>query len=256
MAVFASRSRLVEQVTDLSDITEPGELTPYYAIRLPKFVPFVFGWAVTLGAAIILATNLIVVNDARGRTFDSADRLPANEAGLLLGTSKYSGRGVLNPFFENRIAAAVELYELGRVRIIIASGDNGELSYNEPIEMKRELLKRGIPESQVYLDYAGFSTLDSIIRIHRVFGQSRLTVISQKFQNERAIFIANHYGIDVVGFNARDVSGPLAFRVHVREVFARVKAYLDVFVLHTQPRYLGKPVKVRDRPPGVTPSDE
>ncbi len=151
----------------------------------------------------MIGANAIISNLTREKTFSDPFELPTNRVGLLLGTAKYTGPGEINLFFEYRIRAAVELYRLGKIRIVVASGDNGDLSYNEPVRMKEELVRRGIPRDDIYLDYAGFSTLDSVVRINRIFGQNRFTVISQKFQNERAIFISGYYGLDAVGFNAR-----------------------------------------------------
>ncbi|WP_455381981.1 SanA/YdcF family protein [Salinispira pacifica] len=211
-------------------------------IRKPRFIPFFLSYSLFALLIFLIAANSAVSIITRGRTFERPDQLPPNRVGLLLGTAKYTAPGEINLFFEYRIRAAVELYRLGLIRVIVASGDNGKLSYNEPMRMKEELVLRGIPRDDIYLDYAGFSTLDSIVRINRIFGQDRFTVISQRFHNERAIFIARFYGLNAVGFNARDVSAELSWRVRLREYLARAKAFLDLYVLDTQPKYLGEPV--------------
>ena len=192
----------------------------------------------------VIGADVAITTLTREKTFSDAFELPSNRVGLLLGTAKYTGPGEINLFFEYRIRAAVKLYRLGKIRIVVASGDNGDLSYNEPIRMKEELVRRGVPRADIYLDYAGFSTLDSIVRINRIFGQNRFTVISQKFQNERAIFIASYYGFDAIGFNADDVPVQLSWKIRAREYLARAKAFLDLYVLKTQPKYLGMPVQL------------
>jgi SanA protein len=182
-----------------------------------------------------------VSNQSRGRLYDRAEDLPVSRVGLLLGTSPRTRRGTESEFFRHRIDAAVQLFLLGRIEYILASGDNSSRYYNEPIYMQNELVRRGVPEDRIVLDYAGFSTLDSVIRANKVFGQDRVIVISQRFHNERAVYIADSAGIEAYGFNAEAVGGYAGASVLAREVLARVKAILDVHILKRQPRFLGDP---------------
>ena len=122
------------------------------------------------------------------------------------------------------------------------SGDNRKKEYNEPRAMRDALIKKGISEDHIILDYAGFRTFDSMIRAEKVFGQDSFIVISQPFHNERAVFIARKSGIEAYGFNARDVDVAAGFKTKLREVGARVKMILDIYVLHTEPKFLGDPV--------------
>jgi SanA protein len=197
-----------------------------------------------LAVAVVVFANVSVSRFAQGALYSDAKEVPYNQVGLLLGTSRYLGSGKPNPYFDNRIAAAGDLYDAGKINVIVASGDNAHHSYNEPILMKRELVRRGVPEGAILLDYAGFSTLDSVIRVHRVFGQERFTVISQEFHNERALYIARHHSLEAVGYNAQPISGPLGIRTSVREYLARVKAVLDVHVFRTEPRFLGDRIPI------------
>jgi len=213
-------------------------------LRIPRLIPYVVQYALVVALVTIIAANTAVTNLTHGLTYTDPARLPNNRVGLLLGTAKYTAPGDINPFFEYRIAAAVELYRLRKIRVIVASGDNSAVSYNEPMRMRNELVRLGVPRKDIYLDYAGFSTLDSIVRLNRIFGQTRFTVISQKFQNERAIFIARHYDLDAVGFNAEDVPARWSIRVRVREYLARTKAFLDLYLLDTQPKFLGRAIHV------------
>ncbi len=168
--------------------------------------------------------------------------LPGNKCGLLLGTSKYKISGGINPYFSQRLDAAALLYRSGKIKYIIASGDNSELNYNEPRTMKMALKERGIPVENIFLDYAGFRTLDSIVRAREIFGQESITVISQRFHNERAVYIGRNYGIKVTGFNADDDEDPSLIVVRLREVFARFKAFIDVKILMEQPKFLGEKI--------------
>lgn len=197
-----------------------------------------------LAAILVLGANSWVDGRTEDAVYDSSDAIQANRVGLVLGTSKYLRSRRPNPYFDNRIAAAVELYGKGKVRKLVISGDNRHSSYNEPRDMKQELVKRGIPDADIFLDYAGFRTYDSVFRLKEIFGQSRFTVISQEFHNRRAIFIAAALGLEAVGFNARDVGGASGLKVHARERLARVNAVLDV-LLRKRPRFLGEKIEIR-----------
>jgi SanA protein len=142
--------------------------------------------------------------------------------------------------------AVAALWKSGKIKHIIVSGDNSTQYYDEATAMKKALSDIGVPDSVITLDYAGFRTLDSVVRCKWVFGQSEIIVVSQEFQNERAIFIANHFGINAVGFNAKDVPGNYGFKTSVREYFARAKAVLDIYLLHTKPKFPGPPEPIKD----------
>ena len=177
---------------------------------------------------------------ASGRILYDLEDVPVRESALLLGTSWSSRSGRPNRFFQYRIDAASELILANRVRVIVASGDNSHYSYNEPLAMQNALVQQGVPEERITLDYAGFRTLDSIVRMHEVFQQSDFVVVSQPFHLARALFIADARGIPAIGYAAADVEGG-SIGVRIREYAARVRAVLDVFVLHTEPRFLGDP---------------
>jgi SanA protein len=195
-----------------------------------------------LGSIILIfLSNSIVVQQSEGLIYRELPEVPERRVALLLGTSRWIRGGRPNPFFHNRVAAAVRLYETGKVAYILASGDNSHSSYNEPAYLREALVRSGVPEERVVLDYAGFSTLDSVIRAQKVFGLDSLLIVSQAFHLERALFIASASGIDAVGYAAVDVAGLGGVSVRVREALARVKAVIDVYLLNRSPRYLGEP---------------
>src|SRR5690554_8217064 len=136
---------------------------------------------------LVFTANYSIQNIAKDKTFSSVTKIEINKVGLLLGTAKYYKDGGVNLYFKYRIDAAVELYNSRKIDFILVSGDNSSMQYNEPMTFKNELVKRGIPEEVIFLDYAGFRTLDSVIRAIEIFGQANFTFISQKFQNEREI---------------------------------------------------------------------
>lgn len=188
-------------------------------------------------------SNLLIINTAKDKTTFKLENLESNTVGLLLGTSKYRAAGGINLYFKYRIDAAVRLYKSGKIKFILVSGDNSTKYYNEPEAFKAELIKRGIPAEKIFLDYAGFRTLDSVVRSKEVFGQNKITIISQKFHNERAIYLAEKNGIEAIAYNAKDVSKNYGFKTQVREYFARSKAILDV-VFGVEPKFLGDKIEI------------
>jgi SanA protein len=163
---------------------------------------------------------------------------------VVLGAAPRLADGRVNLFFRPRLEAAARLFKAGRVKALIVSGDNGSKNYDEPMEMKRVLIELGVPEGKIVCDFAGFRTLDSMVRAKEVFGQSRFIVVSQRFHNERAVYLARASGIEAWGLNAKDVPVALSLKTFLREKLACVKAVLDVNVLHTQPKFLGEKVAV------------
>lgn len=198
---------------------------------------------VLLLVAAIMIPNAMI-RSYRRYSFDSLDKIPPVYCAVLLGTSKYLHGGRKNLYYRYRIEAAIRLYVNGGCRKIIVSGDNGTKYYNEPRAMKEDLIRAGVREEDIISDYAGFRTLDSIIRFKKIFGQQQGVVISQKFHNERAIYIGRSYGVELYGYNALDVDYLSGFKTRLREVFSRVMCVLDVELLHTGPRFLGKKIKV------------
>jgi SanA protein len=197
--------------------------------------------------AVVLA-GVLVHRAASGRTYEEVSRVPHRKVGLVLGCSRRLSDGNPNPFFVNRMQAAADLLMAGKVDFLLVSGDNRTRRYNETRDMRRALIKLGVPANRVVCDYAGFRTLDSIVRAEKVFGQASLTIISQKFHNERAIFIARNKGIDAIGFNAAGEVTPDSLSTLLREHLARVRTLLDVYVLDTPPKFLGERIDIGETP--------
>jgi len=192
---------------------------------------------------IIFIANIVIVNKTRSSVYDNVNEVPNTKVGLVLGTSKYLANGRINLYFKYRIEAAYELYKAGKIKYIVVSGDNHRTEYNEPQQMKDDLIALGVPAEIIYLDYAGFRTLDSVVRMKEIFGQDEFTIISQQFHNERAIYIANHYDIKSYGYNASNVNIKAGLKTQLREKFARVKVFVD-FIIHKQPKFLGEPIEI------------
>lgn len=188
--------------------------------------------------------NLHIIQKSNSFLYNSPHDIPYHHVGLVLGTSKFLKKGMDNPYFNHRIEATVELYRYGKIKYIIVSGDNRHYTYNEPQDMREALVKQGIPDSVIFLDYAGLRTLDSVIRCKEVFGQQDFIVISQKFQNERAVYIGHQMGINIIGFNAEDVGYPDGLKTKSREVLAKVKVLIDMHITEKSPHFLGKKIAI------------
>jgi SanA protein len=180
---------------------------------------------------------------AKDRTYSQIDKIPHNHVGLLLGTGKYTGGNFLNPYYQYRINAALTLLNAGKIDYLIISGDNSRQNYNEPAMMMMDLIVAGMDSTRIFLDYAGFRTFDSMVRLRELFSQDSVTIISQEFHNQRALYIAKKEGITAVGFNAQDVSVKAGLRTRVREKLARVKVFLD-YLANTKPKFLGPKVTI------------
>ena len=197
-----------------------------------------------LALLAVLGSAALVRRAAAGRTYADAQAIPARKVGLVLGCVGRLPDGHRNLFFTYRMQAAAELFHAGKVRFLLVSGDNHHCTYDETTEMKTELIWLGVPAERIQCDYAGFRTFDSVVRAKEVFGETELTVISQQFHNERAIFIAQHRGLDLIGYNARDVGSGRGVLIRLREQLARVRTVLDAFVLPTQPHFLGPKIQI------------
>ncbi|MFX3625953.1 MAG: SanA/YdcF family protein [bacterium] len=207
---------------------------------------FIFGVITSvLVFLLIIWSNNHVETKAKQSIYKQIDSIPTTNIGLVLGTSRYVRGGGENLYFKYRIDAAVELFKSGKVKHLLVSGDNHVKEYDEPQDMREALIERGVPDSCITLDYAGFRTLDSIIRCWKVFGQTKFLIISQPFHNERAVFIGRHYNLDVSAYNAQKVSASYGFKTQLREYLARVKAVLDVYILNKKPKFLGEPVEIK-----------
>jgi SanA protein len=189
---------------------------------------------------IVWITNLWVVTSTQNRVLTDYRHLPDSGVALVLGTSHKLISGAPNPFFQNRMHTAAELYKQGKIVHFIVSGDNRTRYYNEPLEMQKALVKLGVPVTAITLDYAGLRTLDSIVRCKEIFGQNNITIITQPFHSYRALFISDYYNVNAVALVANEPDREAAAKVYVREYLARAKAVLDLYLLGTTPRHLGE----------------
>ena len=201
--------------------------------KIVKIIVWMGGIMAVICIAIMFICNQIVVNNAKGKVFSDIDSIKYNKVGLLLGTTPQARIGrITNQFFIYRIDAAEQLYKAGKIEKILISGDENSLDgVNETECMRDSLVARGIPTNAIILDGKGYRTISSVINANKVYGLKSFTIISQKFHNERAIYQAEHLGLDVKNiqaYNAKDPKSRRAYLTTIREYFARVKMFLDL----------------------------
>lgn len=206
-------------------------------------------WKMTLGVGfagllIVLLANYWILSTVNDQVYNDVEQIGYSDVALVLGTSKSINGIHENPFFTHRVKAAAKLFFSGKVKHILVSGDNSTMRYNEPRDMRHALIKLGVPDSCITMDFAGLRTLDSVVRSNKIFQQKRITVVSQEFHNYRAVFIANHYGIDAIAYNAHYPT-KVTLKTILREYLARPKAILDLYVFKTQPKFLGEKIEIR-----------
>ena len=213
-------------------------------------------WLLVLAGTPLIVTSLLtalcngwVVWETRNYVHSTIDQLPATALGVVLGTSKNIAPHRPNLHFQTRMEATARLFAAGRIQHIIVSGAQNSRYYDEPSDMIDALVTLGIPKSAITPDRSGFRTLDSVVRVAEVFGETRYTLITDDFHINRAVFLARHHGHDAIGFSAGRVDPSFSFRSRFREIFARVKAVLDVYLFGTQPREVSEPRELTSNEP-------
>ena len=203
-------------------------------------------WSVLMMTAFLGIVYCIVSLNAYGRTYDNITDIPARKVGILLATSPITPQGKRNSSFSNRIKATLELYKAGKIKIIVASGGDYEINNDsiftkygcdEPWAIRDSLVAHGVPSDKIILDYNGTRTLYSIVKAKQVYNLDSVILISQKYHNERAIFQADHYKLNAIGYNAAPAISRYSYvRNAIREIFARVKLLIDIWFSNT-PRF-------------------
>ncbi|WP_297277262.1 ElyC/SanA/YdcF family protein [uncultured Brachyspira sp.] len=221
--------------------------------KLFYYIIFLFISAFILMPEIIIISSIFMIVSylsvsiySRKYIYSSLEEIPYNDVALVLGTSKYLYNGQINMYFKFRMDAAYELYKSGKVKFILVSGDNRYRSYNEPRQMRLDLIRLGVDKKHIFLDFAGFRTRDSIIRANKVFELSNFTIVSQPFHNERAILIARQKKINAIAYNAHNVRKLYRIRQFPRELGARALMFIDI-LLNRPPKFYGDTIKIEER---------
>lgn len=213
--------------------------------------------AVLAGTLVVgvLACNVWVITAAKPYVYNSPTAIPANDVGLVLGTSPLNRSGGRNAHYQGRMESALLLYRRGALRHLLLSGANPSARYNEPKAMYQTLATAGVPKTDMTLDFAGFRTLDSVVRARAVFGLDEVTIVSQRYHVYRAVFLARRVGLDAVAYAAPTMPRRRSRRTEIREVFARVKAVIDLYIIRKQPKFLGEQEVIDLSPPESDPSN-
>ncbi len=194
-----------------------------FSIRLGLFL---------LISAIVFAifSNVFIISKTSSYIYENINEIPEKEIALVLGTSKRNINGEANSFFDNRMEAAAQLFHKGKVKGLLLSGDNRTRYYNEPSDMKKALMEKGVPENVISIDTAGLSTIESVYRCKKVFKHQNITIITQQFHAYRALYIGRYYGMEAIAYPAAEVPVYSSTKVTIREFFARPKALLDLYL--------------------------
>lgn len=196
---------------------------------------FWISWLLVGTAGIVVAVLLFVQHAVTPFIYQPSSGVPTSTAAMVLGASVYKN-GTLSPVLRDRADRGAELYKTGKVKKILVTGDNGELSHNEVNPVGNYLLTLGIPKEDIFLDHAGFDTYSSMYRARDVFSLRTITIVSQPFHLARAVYIARSLGIEAYGVPAGEGD---SFTYNTwREVPATIKALIDI-VFSRSPKYLG-----------------
>ena len=196
-----------------------------------------------LAAGTVFVPDIIVVSSAKDRiiTADEAAELENTDCVLVLGAGVRDGSPT--PMLRDRLITGISLYESGAAPKIIMSGDHGREDYDEVDVMKSYAVENGVPDSDVFMDHAGFSTYDSVYRAKAVFEADSIIIVTQKYHLYRALYIAEKLGVNAVGVAADldDYSGQL--KRDLREIAARDKDFFSC-LFKPKPKYLGEKIPV------------
>ncbi|MGW6457353.1 SanA/YdcF family protein [Streptomyces sp. NPDC055078] len=183
--------------------------------------------------ALVPSTWMHAVADSRIRT---VAEVPAQEVAVVFGAGLRDGRP--SRYLAHRLDTAAELYRTGKVKVILVSGDNSRLEYDEPDAMRTYLTEQGVPDDRIVSDYAGFDTWDSCVRAKKIFGVDRAVLVTQGFHVRRAVALCRSAGVESYGVGVAERHDSSWYYGGVREMFAAGKATLDV-AFEPDPRFLG-----------------
>lgn len=183
-----------------------------------------------VGGALLAAAYVTVQRAARGRIFELASAtIPAHRVAIVPGALVFAN-GQLSDIVADRVACALALHRRGLVDRVLVSGDHGTLAYDEVGAMGDALVRGGVNPAAVFLDHAGFRTLDTMHRARAVFGVRKAIICTQRFHLARSVYLARSFGIDAVGVVADQQTCDAALFNDLREALARANALLDVAV--------------------------
>ena len=196
-----------------------------------------------LGATLFLtAVDFYVSLAGRKGMYRDVGNLPEAQAVLVLGASVFRS-GQMSDVFRDRATVALEVYNAGKVKKILVSGDYRANEYDEVDAAKKFFLEKGVPAEDIFLDYAGYDTYDSVYRAKYVFKIKTLIISTQDFHLPRALYLARGLGIEVSGISADLRTYSLGIRNFFRENAAHVKAFWEL-TTREKSAVLGDPMPI------------
>ena len=193
-------------------------------------------WLFSISLVFVLFANIWIIGSTRKQIFNSQDFSFASRTALILGTSYNTVKGEKNTFFQDRMITAGRLFEMGLANEIILSGSTTKY-YNEPLAMRTSLVELGVHDSILVADDGGVRTLDSVVRCKELFKKDEIIIVTQRFHAYRALFISNYYQLDAVVLITQPVASENVVGVLLREFLARPLAVLDLYVMHSKPKF-------------------
>ncbi|HEY9864851.1 MAG TPA: ElyC/SanA/YdcF family protein [Candidatus Obscuribacterales bacterium] len=195
-----------------------------------------------LGTVLVpFLLTIYIKTVTNNRRFTQPETVPNKPVAIVFGAGVWAD-GTPTPMLADRVEGAVELYRLGRVNKILMTGDNGTPEYNEVVAMQQYAERLGVPNKDIRLDYAGFSTYESCYRAKAIFGIERAVLITQKYHLPRAVYTCNQLGIESVGLGTPDWGkfrdDSMRFYTQ-REILAVIKAILELHIVRPKPTFLG-----------------
>ena len=230
--LFVLNDYLFGRIFQYNKKDKSGE-TPFVTGGMVWFSRMVLSLVLVL-FEFIFFSNLIILLHSKDKVIDNLSQITEKKVILLLGTNKRTKSGSNNIYYYARIEAVANLYKAGKIKRIIISGDNRRKDYNEPRDMYRDLIRSGVPKKIIFLDYAGFRTLDSIVRLKNEYHVNDVVIVSQQFHVERALFLSWFYNVNAKAFTAK---GDMTKEMFKRELLAKPKVLMDLFLFNMQPKF-------------------
>ncbi|MCX8033253.1 MAG: YdcF family protein [Thermoleophilia bacterium] len=210
------------------------------AIRLPIAIAAAL---VVVAGLLFLGANLLIPLAARKHIVSDLSQAPEAQCAIVLGAKVYPD-GTPAPMLADRLETGIKLYEIGKVKKLLLSGDHGQATYDEVNVMLEYVLARGVPSEDVFTDHAGFDTYDTMYRARDVFQVRTALVVTQAFHLPRAVYTARTLGLEATGVAADIQPYTDELQNRAREWLARVKAALELHITHPKPKYLGSPIPI------------
>lgn len=213
--------------------------------KKPKRALLICGGMLLAAVAVIAILNAVVLGAAAPyiHGIDDTGHIEPADCVLVPGALVYSNDR-LSFVLQDRVDYSIRLYEAGKADRLLFSGDHGQTDYDEVNAMKDYAVSQGVPEEDIFLDHAGFSTYESLYRARDVFEVSSVIIVTQEFHLFRAVYIARELGLNASGVNSNPRRYGNETKDALRESLARVKDFFYVNMLHPLPKYLGEAIPI------------